>query len=456
VEGPVVGERIPGTGAGPIRVIGGGLAGCEAAYQIAARGGSVILYEMRPSSSTPAHKTDYLSELVCSNSLKSLELTNAHGLLKKELRSIGSFIVKAAELTAIPGGKALVVDRRKFAESVTSTINSHPRITTVRQEVTRVPDDGIVIIATGPLTSPALSAHIHEITGAGNLHFFDAISPIIDGATIDMENAFFGTRYMADGQDYLNCPLNRQEYDLFYDALLTANRVDLRAFEEISYFEGCLPVEIMAERGRKTLAFGPMKPVGLADRRTGREAYAVLQLRREDEAGSMYNMVGFQTKLTYPEQERVFRMIPALKHAEFFRYGSIHRNTFIDAPSVLDGLRLKKDSRIFFAGQITGVEGYVESAAMGLLAGIAALDCAAGKQFTPPDAGTCIGALYRYISTPRKNFQPMNVNFGLLEGYNKRQKDAVIARALTSIEDWRTRSGQPPDTSEQEIGKAKR
>lgn len=420
-----------------IRVIGGGLAGAEAAYQIARMGGSAVLCEMRPLAYTPAHKTDYLSELVCSNSLKSQELTNAHGLLKEELRSLGSLIVGSADATAIAGGKALVVDRSRFAERVTQRILHDPNIQVVREEVERLPDDGIIVVATGPLTSPSLSAAIGALTGADNLHFFDAISPIVEGASIDMEHAFFANRYSGPSDDYLNCPLSKEEYDLFYDALVAGERVDLREFEKTPYFEGCLPVEVMAERGRQTLAFGPMKPVGLRDPRTGREAHAVLQLRREDADGSMYNMVGFQTKLTYPEQDRVFRLIPALKAAAFFRYGSIHRNTFINAPSVLSGLQLKTDGRIFFAGQITGVEGYMESTAMGLLAGLAAMCRQQGTAFVPPPPTTCVGALYRYICTERKDYQPMNVNFGLVEGYHKRRKEEVAQRALAAIGEWK-------------------
>ncbi len=422
-----------------ISVIGGGLAGSEAAYQIARMGGHVVLYEMRPLSQTPAHKTGYLSELVCSNSLKSKELTNAHGLLKAELRLLDSLIVRVAEECAIPGGKALVVDRSRFAQEVSSAILSHPRIRVVREEKTDPPQDGIAIVATGPLTSPILSGRIRAMTGITNLHFFDAISPIIDGDSIDMSRAFFGTRYATGVEDYLNCPLTREEYEVFYDALRLAERVDLKEFEETPYFEGCLPIEVMAERGKHTLLFGPMKPVGLCDERTGSEPYAVLQLRREDALGHMYNMVGFQTKLTYPGQERVFRLIPALRKARFFRYGSIHRNTFINSPSVLAGLRLRTDERIFFAGQITGVEGYMESTAMGLLAGIAALYCERGKEFTAPEPTTCIGALYRYIGTERKDFQPMNVNFGLLEGYHKRKKEMVAERALSAVRQWQER-----------------
>ena len=421
-----------------ITVIGGGLAGSEAAYQIARKGGRVRILEMRPHVMTPAHRTGLLSELVCSNSLKSQELTNAHGLLKAEMASLDSLVVRAAESTAIPGGKALVVDRTAFAEDVTKALLDDPRIEVRREKVEVLPNEGIVIVATGPLTEPALCEQIGEMTGAANHHFFDAVSPIIDGTTIDMEHAFFANRYDAESDDYLNCPLTAEEYGRFYDALMGAVRVDLREFEkETPYFEGCLPIEVMAGRGRDTLAFGPMKPVGLIDRRTPRkEAYAIIQLRREDRMGTMYNMVGFQTKLTYPEQERVFRLVPALKRAAFFRHGSVHRNTFINAPAVLDGLQMRKERRIFFAGQITGVEGYVESTAMGLLAGIAALYYERGREFQAPGPETAIGALYRYISTERKDYQPMNVNFGLVEGYDKRKKGEVAERALRVIGEW--------------------
>jgi methylenetetrahydrofolate--tRNA-(uracil-5-)-methyltransferase len=420
-----------------VSIIGGGLAGAEAAYQIAERGEWVVLYEMRPTVRTPAHKTEYLSELVCSNSLKSQELTNAHGLLKEELRILGSLIVRSADLSVIPGGKALVVDRNRFGERVTRSITGHPRIRVVREEVGKIPEEGTVTVATGPLTSPALSAFIKDITGTDHLHFFDAVSPIIDFRSIDMEYAFFGNRYSEESDDYLNCPLSREEYELFHEALVSAKRVDLREFEKTPYFEGCLPIEVMAERGKNTLAFGPMKPVGLRDPRTGRDAYAVIQLRREDKEGSMYNMVGFQTKLTYPEQERVFRLVPALGNASFFRHGSIHRNTFINSPSVLDGLQLKTDKRVFFAGQITGVEGYMESTAMGLIAGIAACCYSRKIPFVPPEPVTCTGALYRYICTERRDFQPMNVNFGLLADYSKKEKEMVIKRALETMAEWK-------------------
>jgi methylenetetrahydrofolate--tRNA-(uracil-5-)-methyltransferase len=421
----------------PIFIAGGGLAGSEAAYQISKYGGKAVLYEMRPHVRTPAHKTDNLSELVCSNSLKSQELTNAHGLLKAELRLLDSLVLQTADETSIPGGKALVVDRVRFAKGVSARIAEQSHTTVVREEVIDLlPGKDAFIVATGPLTSPAFAESLGRLTDSTNLHFFDAISPIIDGSTVDMDHAFFGARYGAGSDDYLNCPLTREEYDRFYEALIAARRVNLEEFEKTPYFEGCLPIEVMAERGRNTLAFGPMKPVGLRDPRGGPDPFAVIQLRREDEAGSMYNLVGFQTKLTYPEQERVFRLIPALQNVAFFRHGSIHRNTFINSPVVLDGLQLRTDGRIFFAGQITGVEGYVESTTIGLLAGIAALCHTRGATFVPPGPETCTGALYRYISTPRKDFQPMNVNFGLVEGYHKRHKEQVAEKALTAIKEW--------------------
>ena len=420
-----------------VKVIGGGLAGAEAAWQIARRGGHVTLFEMRPEKFTPAHKTPLLGELVCSNSLKSQDFTNAHGLLKEELRRLDSVVIQAADATSIPGGKALVVDRLKFAGRVTEEIVNHPLIDVVRGEIRDIPP-GIVVIATGPLTSDSLTDRIKEMTGAQNLSFFDAISPIIDGGSIDPAKAYFGSRYLDHTDDYLNCPFTMEEYDAFYDALVSAQRVAMRDFEKTPYFEGCLPIEIMAERGRKTLAYGPMKPVGLIDPSTGRRPYAVLQLRREDASGSMYNMVGFQTKLTYPEQERVFRMIPGLAHAAFLRHGSIHRNTYLNSPTVLTpALNLTSMERVFLAGQITGVEGYVESVAMGFLAGISASMYLKGAPFQPPPDHTCVGALLKYITTARKNFQPMNINFGLLPDYNKKEKDRTIEQALESISLWK-------------------
>ncbi|OPY00438.1 MAG: Methylenetetrahydrofolate--tRNA-(uracil-5-)-methyltransferase TrmFO [Syntrophorhabdus sp. PtaB.Bin047] len=422
-----------------ITVIGGGLAGVEAAHQITRMGGRATLFEMRPVSGTPAHRTSYLAELVCSNSLKSIDLHNAHGLLKEELRRMGSSVMEAADGTAIPGGKALVVDRDRFAARLTETVENNPGIRLVREEARRIPKEGIVIVASGPLTSEALTEELRVLTGADNLAFFDAISPIVDAASIDHGKAFYASRYMkGEAGDYLNCPLSREEYDLFHEALVAAERVDLREFEKTSYFEGCLPVEVLAERGKRTLAFGPMKPVGLMDPRDGRRPYAVVQLRKENASGTMLNLVGFQTKMKYPEQERVFRMIPALKDAVFLRYGSIHRNTYINAPLCLnDRLELKADRRVLFAGQITGVEGYMESTAMGLVAGISAFMSATGREFHPPPPVTCIGALIRYLTTENKNFQPMNINFGLIEGYSKKNKEATVTTALQEIEKWK-------------------
>jgi methylenetetrahydrofolate--tRNA-(uracil-5-)-methyltransferase len=420
-----------------VTVIGGGLAGSEAAWQLARRGVNVTLYEMRPHLKTPAHKTGDLAELVCSNSFKSKELTNAHGLLKEELRRLGSVVMGGADACAIPGGKALVVDRAKFAQHINETLTATKDLRIVREEVSDIPT-GVCVVATGPLTSDTLSEKIRDFAGDENLHFFDAISPIVEGSSIDMEHAFFGSRYMGDADDYLNCPLSKEEYGTFYSALMEARRVDLRPFEDTRYFEGCLPIEVMAERGPLTLAYGPMKPVGIVDPRSGREPYAVLQLRREDAEGNLYNLVGFQTKLTYPEQERVFRLIPGLKHALFHRHGSIHRNTFINSPVLLTaGLCLQRDPRIFFAGQITGVEGYVESTAMGLVSALSAVCALREKQFVPPPADTCVGALVRYVTTSRKDFQPMNINFGLIAGYSKKRKDAVVQSALRSAVDWR-------------------
>lgn len=418
-----------------VKVIGGGLSGSEASYQLAKRGVRVVLYEMRPIVKTEAHKTPYLSELVCSNSLKSRELLDAHGLLKEELRRLGSLLIEVADRTSIPGGKALVVDRERFAREVTQAIEGHENIQVVRQEVKTVPD-GIVIIATGPLTSSSFSEEIARLTGLEHLYFFDAISPIVDGETIEMERTFFGVRY-GEGDDYLNCPMTKEEYERFYEALLQAKKVEFREFERMPYFEGCLPIEVMAERGKKTLLFGPLKPIGLKDRQ-GRRPYAVVQLRREDKDGRMYNLVGFQTKLTYKEQERVFRLIPALRNARFLRYGSIHRNTYIMSPKVLnDKLQFKRDERIFFAGQITGVEGYVESTAVGLVAGLSAFCFLKGKRFLPPPRRTAVGSLIAYITEERKEFQPMNINFGLIEGYSKARKEEVVRTALSLIEEWK-------------------
>lgn len=421
-----------------ITVIGGGLAGVEAAYQVTRMGGRAIIYEMRPTVMTEAHQTSLLAELVCSNSLKSKDLSNAHGLLKEELRRLGSIVLKVADEMAIPGGKALVVDRKRFAERLTEMIVKHPAIHLLREEVSQIDDKGPVIIATGPLTSGPLAENIRLLTGKENLSFFDSISPIIDASTVDYNEAFYASRYMKGEGDYLNCPLSSEEYDMFHEALVGAGRVGLRDFEKIPYFEGCLPVEVLAERGKKTLTYGPMKPVGLIDPKNGRRPYAVVQLRKENASGSMLNMVGFQTKMKYSEQERVFRMVPALKKAVFLRYGSIHRNTYINAPlSLKVNLQSKTGRPIFFAGQLTGVEGYMEATATGLMAGISASLSGSGKTFIQPPATTCIGALLKYLVTENKYFQPMNTNFGLLEGYTKRNKDDTVNTALAAIDEWK-------------------
>ena len=421
-----------------INIVGGGLAGAEAAYQIARRGIDVTLYEMRPSAFTPAHKTACLAELVCSNSMKSKELANAHGLLKEELSILDSLVIRIAHETAIPGGKALVVDREKFAQRITDEIESNSRIRVVREEVEEIPS-GTVIIATGPLTSNKLAEKIGALTGEENLYFFDAISPVIDAESVDMGKAFYASRYMEEkNDDYLNCPLTEEEYNLFYEELISAGRVEFKEFEKTSYFEGCLPIEVMAERGRQTLLYGPMKPVGLIDEHTGKRPFAVIQLRKENAEGTMFNLVGFQTKLTYQEQDRVLRLVPALKNALFVRYGSVHRNTYIQSPAVLSAsLQLKKNSNIFFAGQITGVEGYVESTAMGFVAGLSAHAYKRGITFTPPPQDTCVGALLQYITTETNNFQPMNINFGLFKDYRKREKEMTVNRALQSIALWK-------------------
>jgi methylenetetrahydrofolate--tRNA-(uracil-5-)-methyltransferase len=420
-----------------ITIIGGGLAGVEAAYQLAARKHTVSLFEMRPERNTPAHRTSLLSELVCSNSFKSQELTNAHGLLKEELRLLGSFVLRKADESSIPGGKALVVDRELFAKAITGEIEAHPGICVVRREATNIPH-GTVIVATGPLTSDALAESLGKMTGKKNLFFYDAISPIIDGESVNMDKAFFGSRYIEKSDDYLNCPMNREEYDAFYDALLGAEKIDVHSFEKTSFFEGCLPIEIMAQRGRQTLAYGPMKPVGFNDGTTGKQPYAVLQLRRENKSGTMYNMVGFQTKLTYPEQDRVFRMIPALKDAVFHRYGSIHRNTYLNSPELLTtSLQLVGHKNLYFAGQITGVEGYMESVAMGMAAAMAVHMIATNHPYRPPPDDTCIGALLHYITSENNNFQPMNINFGLVKNYNKKEKNRVVQNALHAISAWK-------------------
>ncbi|CAI2718198.1 methylenetetrahydrofolate--tRNA-(uracil(54)-C(5))-methyltransferase (FADH(2)-oxidizing) TrmFO [Nitrospina watsonii] len=428
-----------------VTIIGAGLAGSEAAWQIAERGGKVVLHEMRPELKTPVHKTDHCAELVCSNSLGSNQDTSAPFLLKQELRNLHSLVIRSGDRHAVPAGAALAVDRNLFSAEITRNLEQHPNITLKRNEVQDIPLDGPVIIATGPLTSPALSDQISNLLGQGYLYFYDALSPIVDTNTIDLDKAFFASRYDKGDADYLNCPLNKEEYDQLVDGLCKADKVPLKEFEKPVYFEGCMPVEELALRGPKTLAFGPMKPVGLLHPETGERFHAVVQLRRENKEGTAYNLVGFQTKLTYPEQRRIFRMIPGLENAEFFRYGAIHRNTFINSPQLLSAdLSLKKNPNIWFAGQITGVEGYVESCAMGLVAGLSALSRLRNQPFTRPPRESAIGALLHYVTEgPEKgNYQPMNVNFGLFAGEvlkirDKKERNAkIIERALARQGEW--------------------
>jgi methylenetetrahydrofolate--tRNA-(uracil-5-)-methyltransferase len=430
-------------------VIGGGLAGSEAVWQAAERGVRVTLYEMRPKEPTKAHKTGMLAELVCSNSLGSADILNAPGILKEEMRRLNSLIVRVADAVRVPAGSALAVDRDQFAQRITQTLESHPNVRILREEITEIPTDCVCIVATGPLTSDKLATSIQDVTNSKSLYFFDAISPIIDADSINMDTVFRASRYDKGGADYLNCPMDEVAYNAFYDALMAAEKVQPKDFEKIPYFEGCIPVEVMAERGRQTMLFGPLKPVGLEDPRTGVRPHAVVQLRAENAHGSCYNMVGFQTKLTYPEQRRVFRMIPGLEQAEFLRYGSLHRNTFINSPQLLrDTLQLKMRGTAFFAGQIVGVEGYTESAAMGGLAGINAARGLAGLPLVTPPPTSAHGSLIQYITTsdPR-HFQPINTNYGLFPPLPKKIRDKdqkrrmVGERALEDLEAWKRQYG---------------
>lgn len=398
-------------------VIGGGLAGVEAAWQAAEAGAEVRLYEMRPARQTPAHRTDRLAEIVCSNSLKSDEAGTAPYLLKEELRRGASLVMEAARLTRVPAGAALAVDRHRFAGVITERIESHPRISVVREEATRVSADEITIICAGPLCSDALAAEIASLTGDDHLYFYDAIAPIVSADTVDRSVAFRAARYNKGGDDYLNCPFNEDEYQRFYEALVEAKSVPLHRFEETRWFEACLPIEEIARRGRDTLRFGPMKPVGLLDPRTGREPYAAVQLRQENLMADAYNLVGFQNHLRFGEQQRVLRLIPGLENAEFLQFGQIHRNTYICAPRVLAStMQVRQSQRTFFAGQISGVEGYVESVATGWLAGINAARLAAGEPLVEAPSKSALGALARYVSSAEtKNYQPVNITFALLE-----------------------------------------
>ncbi len=426
-----------------IVIVGGGLAGSEAAWQAARRGLRVDLYEMRPARGTPVHRTGDLAELVCSNSLKSNLLDTASGLLKEEMRRCDSLVIRAADAARVPAGSALAVDRERFAQGVTEALSSLPTVRLVREEVRAIPDAGPCILATGPLASESIAASIAAFTGKEYLYFFDAISPIIEADTIDRDRAFLASRYGKGGDDYLNCPLTEAEYDRFYRELLGAAEAPTHDFEkEIAYFEGCLPIEEMARRGRETLLFGPMKPVGLVDPRTGRQPFAVVQLRQDTLAADLYSMVGFQNHLKFDEQKRIFRLIPGLERAEFPRLGQVHRNSYINAPAILlPTFQARRRRDLFFAGQISGVEGYLESAASGLIAGV---NAARQAEDLPPlifPATTALGALSRYISsTESANYQPTNIAFGLLPPLprplrDKRQKKAaLVRRALDDLE----------------------
>jgi methylenetetrahydrofolate--tRNA-(uracil-5-)-methyltransferase len=449
-----------------IQVIGGGLAGSEAAWQLANRGHHVVIHEMRPLKKTPAHNTDRLAELVCSNTFKSTETSNAHGLLKAEMRVLGSMILECADEARVPAGSALAVDRNVFASAVTARINSHANIEVARDEITSLEPQSI--IATGPLTSDALATAIRERLGVGALAFYDAIAPIVSRESIDESIAFPASRYDRETMEgesgegaYLNCPMSRDEYDAFISALTTADQFHGHEFDEVPYFEGCIPVEVAANRGAETLRFGPLKPVGLVDPRTGRQPHAVVQLRREDRHGRMWNLVGFQTRLRIPEQQRVFRMIPGLANAEFLRYGSIHRNSYVNSPAALTPhLSLRDDQTILFAGQITGVEGYTESSATGLIAGINLARMIEGKDPVLPPPTTMVGALYRYMrEADPAHFQPMNANFGLVDDLpnpirdKKRKREMIAERALAAMSDWSRSIGESPATRTESGGK---
>ncbi len=429
-------------GFGSVKVVGAGLAGSEAAYQVAKRGGAVHLYEMRPRIKTPAHKTALFAELVCSNSLKSEDIENASGLLKKELRILGSLIMRCAERSRVPSGMSLSVDRKLFGMHISDRILSNPMIQLIPEEVRDIGDE-TTVIATGPLTSDALSKSLRGLLGEEYFYFYDATSPIVDAETIDTSQGFWGSRYGKGGPDYFNIPLDEGLYKRFVEELLRAEKHEEKPFENLKNFEGCKPIEDLAERGIDTLRFGPMKPVGLKDPKTRKEPYAVIQLRKENTSGTMLSMVGFQTRLKWKEQERVFRMIPALKNAVFLRFGYLHRNSFINSPKHLNEyLQLREKPNVFLGGQITGCEGYLESTALGLIAGINAIRFERGLPLVTPPETTMTGSLIRYIVTsPEKEFQPINANFGLLppleKRVKKREKRVLLAkRAIKSMEDW--------------------
>ncbi|MEB1810077.1 MAG: FADH(2)-oxidizing methylenetetrahydrofolate--tRNA-(uracil(54)-C(5))-methyltransferase TrmFO [Bacillaceae bacterium] len=426
-----------------INVIGAGLAGSEAAWQIANRGIPVHLYEMRPVKQTPAHHTDKFAELVCSNSLRANTLTNAVGVLKEEMRILNSVIISSADDCSVPAGGALAVDRHEFADSVTSRVRNHPLVTVMNEEVSDIPE-GPTIIATGPLTSESLSQQLKELTGEEYLYFYDAAAPIIEKDSIDMNKVYLKSRYDKGEAAYLNCPMTEEEFDRFYEALISAETVPLKEFEKEIFFEGCMPIEVMAQRGKKTMLFGPLKPVGLEHPETGKRPYAVIQLRQDNQSGTLYNIVGFQTHLKWGPQKEVLKLIPGLENAEIVRYGVMHRNTFINSPKVLKPTyQFKERDDLFFAGQITGVEGYVESAASGLIAGINAARYVEQKELAVFPEETAIGSMAQYITTANpKNFQPMNANFGLLKPLdqrikNKKERNETLAnRAIETIQNF--------------------
>ena len=432
-----------------INVYGAGLAGCEAAWQIANRGIKVKLYEMKPQKYTPAHHSEGFAELVCSNSLRSDRVTNGVGLLKEELFRMGSLIMDAAYATRVPAGSALAVDRKLFSDYVTEKIKNHPNIEVVNQEVGEVEADTVTVVATGPLTSDKMAEYIEKELGCGGLHFFDAAAPIVDFSSINMDVAFFASRYDKGDADYINCPMTKEQYDAFYEALVSAKEAELKDFDkemqkELKVFEGCMPVEVMAKRGYETLRYGPLKPVGLVDKRTGKESYAVVQLRKENAEGTMYNLVGFQTHLTFPEQKRVFGLIPGLENAEFLRYGVMHRNTYLNSPGMLSAdYSMSARENIFFAGQMTGVEGYIESTGSGFVAGLNAARRLMGLEPVIFPKTTMVGAMAHYVANGGTgDFVPMNANFGIVEPLPYRVKggkvakyEVVAARALDEIEE---------------------
>lgn len=438
-----------------VSIVGAGLAGSECAWQLARRGHAVRLYEMRPKVQTAAHQTDFCAELVCSNSFRSDNPLNAVGLLKREMEALDSFIIRCARAAAVPAGDALAMDRHIFAGTVTEGILSCAQIELVREEVRQIPQEGFVVLATGPLTSEALDRDIGNLLGTQDLYFYDSIAPVVEASSLDFSRMYPLSRYgKGEGADYWNCPLTKEEYEEFVSDLLCAQTVPVKDFERGIYFEGCLPIEVMAERGRETLRHGPLKPMGLPDPRTGRLPHAVVQLRQDDLAAEHYNLVGFQTKLKIPEQQRIFRKIPGLRSAIFVRYGMLHRNTYIHAPAHLDRFwRMRREPRIFFAGQITGVEGYVESAATGLAVGLTIAQLLEGKEPVPVPYTTAIGSLARHCSerSPAAKFEPMNVTFGLIEDTSHSpirdramRRRRMVERALWAIRDWRERVSAEP------------